>query len=673
MKKFIYILLILTSTGVYSQSKQVWIYDADGYYAEQDYATALKLYKKSLNDSLDLLSEVIPYEVTISNQKIAKKKRTIENNRTISLIDYIDHQIAMCYHYIADYHHAADQFKKTTDKGAYSDDRYYYAKALMNLGRYEEALSLFKKYQKQGVKSDVLFEKSQIDIAGCNLAMNKNTMNKDVIVRLADSTFNRGSSSFAPMFWESEDKIIFTSAREGGVILDPTKQESVYLCDLYWAQKLDSSEWGTPRNFGRPLNTAQHDGSGCFNKNNVIFYTRWSDENRSEQHIYIAKMRDLKFFEIYQLDSAVNVPGYKSINPYVSEDGNTLYFSSNKPGGFGGMDLWKVGIDNNGNLIGEAQNLGKTINSPYDEVTPFYHEATTTLFFSSNGKESIGGLDIYKSAYEADIEYFDTPINLGQPINSSKDDSYMIWDSQLKKGYFSSDREDCPTNHCYKIYEVQNAPIKITVQGFVYNADNDNPISKARVNFKDVRYSFAPFLVNTNDNGFYTAVLSLNQESFMKAQALSYFADANSIDTRSITQSTVLIRDFYLKPITGQEIEIPGIEYDYNKATLRPKSKEILDLVVEYFELNDNLVIELRSHTDNRGRDAYNLKLSHARAKSVVNYLVKNNIDRERLVSVGLGETDPIIKDAQTEEEHQKNRRTAFRVIGEDYDPFNRN
>lgn len=672
MKKIIYILLILVaaSASFYGQSKQVWIYNADNYFAKHDFATALEFYQKSLNDSIVLSTEVMPYEITISNQKIDKKKRSIGKDKSIPLTDYIEHQIAMCYHFIADYNHAVEQFKMTSEKPFYPDDIYYYGNALMNVGDYETALSAFEKYDSLETKSDSLYKKSLLDIAGCKKGINKNMINKGAVVRLADSTFNAGTSSFAPMFWESEDRIIFTSARTGGVVFDPYQQESEYLCDLYWTQKTAAGNWETPHNFGRPLNTAQHDASGSFNKYNVIFYTRWSDENRLEQHIYAARMLKFKFFEVYQLDSAINVPGYKSINPYVSEDGGTLYFSSNKPGGYGGMDIWKVTIDKRGNSIGTAENLGPEVNSPYDEVTPFYHEPKTTLFFSSNGKESIGGLDIYKSAFDVETETYGEPVNLGMPINSSKDDAYMIWDSQLKKGYFSSDRKECETNHCYKIYEVKNSAIDITVQGFVYSSETDEPIADARVIFKDVRYEFKPFLVRTDEKGFYKASLSQNMESFMKAKSLGYFADASSVDTRKITQSTILLRDFYLNTISSEEIAIPGIQYDYNKATLRPKSKEILDLVVEYFELNDNLVIELRAHTDNRGNDEYNMKLSEARAQSVVDYLIENNIHKDRLISVGMGETDPIVKDAKTEDEHQKNRRTAFKVVGQDYDPF---
>ena len=663
---------------LFGQSKHVWLHNGDIHFAKADYATALTYYKKAKSDSIGMSINVIPYAIESSNQKI-KKNKTLKKDslKAIPKIAYINHQIATCYMYTFDYKKAVDHFKPIANNKYYPNDKYYYALSLMNTGAYDISMDNFEDYLKSDTKSDSLVPIAKEHIRGCYFAMSDDGIKKEILIKLADSSiFNVGSSSFAPMVW-GDNRVIFTSAREGGVVFDRSKQNSAYLCDLYWSEKDENGSWGEATNFGRPLNSSSHDASGCFNNNNVLFYTKWNDKDKEKKNIHLARMSDFKFYDSYKLDSNVNYPGYMSINPFVTLDGKELYFSSNRPGGYGGMDIWKVKIDVNGNTIEEAINVGSSINSISDEVAPFFHEQSSNLFFSSNGHASIGGLDIYKSHFDQHNDVYAVPTNLGTPINSNKDDSYIVWDKLLKHGYFSSDREPCENGHCYNIYEIENSPIKINLKGFVYDKETNKPISNASVTFKDIRGSFEEFNILTDTNGFYKLELEQNAEIFMKAQKQTYFADAAHIDTRKITESASLTQDFYLAKIPKGEIEIPGIEYDFDAATLRPKSKETLDIIVEFLELNDNITIEIFSHTDSRGNDDYNLKLSEKRARSVVEYLVAHGIDKTRLSSEGKGETEPLDDCSQYEDCgetgkddcdcHQKNRRTAFKTIREDF------
>jgi len=694
MKRFFLLVLILLPAYFFAQSKQVWLYDADNYFKKSDYASALKFYKKAQNDSLGSVKTIVPYEVMNTNQKIKKNQTTtIDSTTKVSLVDYLNHYIGMCYFLTYDYNNASGHLIKTIDCKEYNDDKFYYAVSLMNIELYDSAMIQFENYIQLENRNDSLAKISKKHIQGCYFALSDNSIKKEKIVTLADTNvFNKGTSAFAPMFW-GKDKIIFTSARKGGVVLDRTKQNSEYLCDLYWAQKNGVNSWDPANNFGRPLNSSLHDASGSFNNNNVMFYTKWSNDSREEKNIYLARMIEMKFFESYKLDSTINYPGYKSINPFVTMDGRILYFSSNRPGGKGGMDLWKVEIDELGRPLGEATNLGSYINTPSDEISPFFHEQSSTLFFSSNGHPSIGGLDIYKSEYDQDNEFYGSPINMGRPINSSKDDAYMIWDELFKYGYLSSDREPCEGGHCYDIYQVENAPIKIMLNGFVYDAETDDAIPNATITLKDIRGAFEPFEVHTNNIGFYKTELHQNAEAFLKAKKKGYFADASSVDTRQITESSTITKDFYLNKIPGEEIEIPGIEYDFDSPNLRTASKHILDTLYQFLELNDNISIEINSHTDFRGADDYNMVLSQKRANSCVNYLISKGLDEARITAIGFGETQPTfmvddnkkaiydengekilltpefigkLKDNKLiEEYHQRNRRTAFKVVSE--------
>lgn len=685
-----------------SQSRKVWMYHADNFYQEADYHNALLNYQKALSDSVGMEFATIPYEITQSNLKVDKSKKDLDTARTVPLKDYLRHQIAMCYMKTYDYPRAVEHFQNTADMGSYPEDLYYYGVAQMNNNDHEGAVRTFEKYIASDKYNDSLLRSAQLLITGCYYAMDDNNVKKKVEVNQLDTTvFNKGTSSFAPMFFGSEDRLMFTSARDGGVIFDPEKQVSAFLCDLYWTERDQNGNWTEAKNFGRPLNSAQHDASSSLNElksaehQSVLYYTRWNDENRKEQAIHLSRMVDFKFYESFKLPESVNVPGYRSINPFVSLDGRKLYFSSDRPGGEGGLDLWFIELDEAGLAVGEAKNLGRPVNSELDEQSPFFHEASSTLFFSSNGHNSIGGLDLFKASFSKENKAFNAPENLGLPINSSMDDSYLIWDTFLNKGYFASDRAKCENGHCFDIYEITNEPIRIALEGYVYDFETEEILANANLKFKDIDFKFEDFTIQTDENGYYYRELDQNQEIFIKASMSGYFADANSVSTKPITTTTTLIQDFYLRPIPTEEIEIEGIEYDFDKATLRPESKEILDKLYEFLNINSNLVVEINSHTDYRGSDSYNMNLSKRRAQSCVDYLISKGIPKERLTAKGYGESQPnylkgsngksVIgndgkriyltkeyidaepsEDVQ-EEYHQRNRRTSFKVVGEGF------
>jgi outer membrane protein OmpA-like peptidoglycan-associated protein len=234
------------------------------------------------------------------------------------------------------------------------------------------------------------------------------------------------------------------------------------------------------------------------------------------------------------------------------------------------------------------------------------------------------------------------------------------------------------------------------LEGLVFDFDTDDIIPDAKLTFKDVRFGFEPFEIMTDEEGFYSLELERDWELFIKAQKPTYFADAANVDARGITETTTLIQDFTLQRIPEGEIEIEGIEYDFDSDNLRPISMEVLDKLYDFLEINDNLVVEINSHTDARGSDKYNLDLSQRRAKSCVDYLISKGIPEDRLIARGFGETQPAVlrgedkkpildsdgkeipltekyieshKSSDKKNElHQRNRRTAFKVVGEGFE-----
>ena len=228
--------------------------------------------------------------------------------------------------------------------------------------------------------------------------------------------------------------------------------------------------------------------------------------------------------------------------------------------------------------------------------------------------------------------------------------------------------EDCDDSHCNQIYTMVKEENEFLLSGYVLDALTDEEIPNAKITIKDVLGGFEDYTFETDQNGYYEVPLSPEMHIFLKAQKIEYFADANVQSTIGVVESEEYTIDFFLSKIPYKEIAIPGILYDYDKATLRPESMIVLDSLVDFLLVNNNLIIEISSHTDEHGSDSYNNKLSQERAQSVVNYLIENEIPMERLIAKGYGKTIPIVKNSTSEADDQKNRRTSFRILGEDFE-----
>ncbi|MDX1350988.1 MAG: OmpA family protein, partial [Putridiphycobacter sp.] len=330
---------------------------------------------------------------------------------------------------------------------------------------------------------------------------------------------------------------------------------------------------------------------------------------------------------------------------------------------------------------------------PEDETSPFAHEASKALYYASKGGIGFGGFDIFISKWDYSSDWYKKGYNVGAPVNSSRDDSHFIIDDILEDGFLTSDRDQCLNcgenatriEFCNKLYSINKDVLSFAIEGYVFDEETGLPLKGATVEFKDIAQANEPLWIETDEHGYYKFILEPEMDYFGKATMIDYFADQALISTADELVSKTFQQNFYLKPIPKGEVAIEGIEYDYDKATLRPVSIEILDKLVEFLELNDNLSVEIRSHTDYRGSDSYNMKLSDARAKSVVDYLIAQGIAYERLKPKGYGETTPaeieneegeivtlnkayidaLPTELEREEAHQRNRRTAFKVLGQ--------
>jgi OOP family OmpA-OmpF porin len=676
LRKAILLLSLIIVSTAFAQTKGEWIRYANEAFAKRDYPTAINFYNHVLSDTAEAKHLTKPYEVTLFNAPLqGKNKSKVDTTQKAkpSTYDFLMHQLAASYRLNADYHSALKYYEISAKRpDLYPEDVYWYGNVLMNLKKYNEAMDQFEVVVALKNGSDSLKKQGNHGMNSCYYALDSTHVHKLIKVSMLDTNINKGTANFAPMYHGGPHNLIFTSARKGNIVSGFNTADAEYLCDLYFIERKDD-KWQDAVHYSKPVNSGIHEGAGQITIDDNFFFTRWTDANRKESAIYMARYINNHFMEPLKLGLNVNVPGYKSAHPYVTMDGSRLFFSSDRPGGHGGMDIWFCYIDENG-TTSTPKCLGDVINTAADEVTPFYHGPSSTLFFSSNGHTGLGGLDIFKSAYSEDDSTYSPPKNMGPPVNSSKDDAYLIIDRLQQHGYFASDREDCPSGHCYDLYEFENEPISFDLSGYVYDFETGEPIPSALVTIKDVHGEMEPMLLITDDKGFYSTPLKEGMEYFLKAQKSKYFADMANLATKGLTETKHFDQDFNLNKIPEGDIVIEGIEYDLNKTTLRPESKKILDKIYDLIHANDNLSIEVNAHTDTRGSDTYNMKLSAGRAQSCVDYLISKGIQAERIVAKGYGETKPLISDEEIaklgnndekEAAHQKNRRTAFKVIGE--------
>lgn len=687
MKRIAALLILFAfSSTAFSQSKREWLEYGDAAFKNEDYHTAAAFYLKVIDRKTSSSTDVtFPYETKpytpppkknkdSTLKAIAAKDTTPKTGTSDVKVQYVTHQIAESYRLNRNYEDALIWYKKSMDNNPvqYPYEGFWYGDALMKMKKYPAAIMEFEKIMDISLakKDSITLKQAQLRIAGCYIAVEDaiDKVNTGIVnVTELDSLFNKGTASFAINYYGDQNTVQFTTAREGNTITDPQKQQAKFICDIYTLQKKDSV-WGNLKKIETSVNTDIHEGAGflTLDRSNY-FFTRWSTTNKNECAIYTSKQMNEKWLAAEKLNEYVNVEGYKSMHPALTADANTLYFSSNRPGGYGKMDIWRVSLDDEGKITGPPVNMGPKINTPQDEVTPFYHNFTNTLFFSSDGHPGFGGLDVFKSSLDDD-SLWQNPRNLRLPVNSSKDDAYYILERSQRHGFLTSDRKeckDCTGGACYRVYAVDKEPNVYSLSGTVYNAETNEVIANALITFKDIRGDKEEFFIITDGNGNYSTPLNEGMELYIKAQKNKFFGDAGNVSTTGLTESQHFVKDFFLSLIPQGEIVIPGIEYDYDKATLRPASKKILDDLTDFLNLNNNLSIEISSHTDERGSDKYNLRLSQERAKSVVDYLIEKGIAPDRLLAQGYGETRQLVLKAKTEEEHQKNRRTAFRPIKE--------
>jgi outer membrane protein OmpA-like peptidoglycan-associated protein/tetratricopeptide (TPR) repeat protein len=413
-----------------------------------------------------------------------------------------------------------------------------------------------------------------------------------------------------------------------------------------------------------PFNVNDNEGGATLTiDNNTLYYTvcKYAKNNTYYNcDIYYSENVNGEWTPIRSVSDKINRPDSWESQPSISPDGKTLYFVSDRDGGYGGYDIYKSVKDDQGQW-GPAINLGPQINTKGNEKSPFIHPDGKTLYFSSDGLMGMGGYDIFVT-HLLDDGTWSKPMNLGYPINSAEDEVGFFVSTDGTHGYFSSNKLKGKGGwdlYSFELYQKARPEKLLLIKGNVRTEELDEPV-KARIELKNLetkKISQIPLDTNT---GKFVAVAPFNNNYVMTVKKEGFVNETHYISkTDSAVRKPVQV-NFDIEPIkVNKSYRINDIFFGFNSFDLSDESKAVLDQTIEFLNENPEISIEIQGHTDNIGNDADNMKLSGNRAKSVYDYLVSTGIKPERLTYRGYGKTIPVA-DNKTEEGRAKNRRTVF-------------
>ncbi|AEH02497.1 OmpA family protein [Lacinutrix sp. 5H-3-7-4] len=638
MKKILFILTFISISALGSAQVKV----ADNFFRDYAYYQATELYLEVL-----------------------KKGDTTEHVLT---------RLGDCYYNNSNVKMASYWYKKAVTK--YNDVNpeyiYKYIQTLRSLNQFSESKKWTQVFKERKKNDKRVKQEEDFDIEKFEALENT----ERVYVDFKNLDLNTEYSDFGS--FEIDNKLYFASTRVRDTIID---EKLIYqwnkepFLNIYQAEvKIEDSKQviSDPVEINsNSINSAFHEASVTItNDGKTIYFTRdnlnkkgkkvtYDKKGTSNLRIFRAKLENDKWSK--PEDLPFNGDDFSNGSPALSPDNNTLYFVSDREDGFGQTDLYKIKINKDG-TFGEPKNLGSKINTEGRENFPFIAK-DSTLYFSSDAHLNLGLLDIF----ESNILKKDTTDvyikNLGAPFNSGFDDFAFFINSDTKTGYFSSNRDG--GNGGDDIYSFGKYECKQTITGITRNKLSNEPLPKTVVKLMDESGKVIE-MVTSDENGFYEFKdVACNSKFVVLAEKVIYRPDQRDIKTSEVNAEETQV-DLFLTPlIVDSEIVINPIFFDYDKSNIRPDAAYELENIVVVMREHPNMVIKIESHTDSRGRDKYNEKLSDRRAKSTRDYLFSRGIAKDRIESaIGYGESQLLNKCSNgvkcSEEEHQKNRRSKF-------------
>ena len=663
MRKNLYLIMIgvvsmfLTGCGADQALKK-----GDKFYAMGEYFDAANQYKKA-------------YSQTPAKERQQRGQRALKMAECYRRINYTQKAIAA--------YNNAIRYKQT-DSMTYL----YLAQQLMKNAQYKEAEKQFQTAL-DSMGNNASMELRTLATTGLHSAQKAPGWKKegsDYTIK-RENLFNSRRADYSPVLGgEDNDRLFFTSTRNQAKGDELSGITGTKNADIFYSQKDDKGKWQRPEVIDTELNTDWDEGACCLSPDGRTMYLTQckTDPDYPRYATIVTSQRsDAAWSKATEL-KMTNDTLSTFAHPAVSPDGQWLYFVSDMPGGMGGYDIWRVRLTTNG--VGGVENVGAPINTAGDEKFPTFRP-NGDLYFSSDGHEGMGGLDIYIAKPNSNGWRIEHP---GFPLNSQGDDFGMTFEGMKNQGFFSSNRGDGKGwDHIYSFY---NPEIIQTVKGWVYEQDGYE-LTQAVVYM--VGNDGTNMKLSVKGDGSFTQEIKAGVDYVLLGTCKGFLNHQEHIKVEPVKKSEEYVLQFPLASITAPVL-IDNIFYDFDKATLRPESASALDELVVLLKENPNVTIELSAHTDYKGSAEYNKRLSQRRAESVVKYLTEHGIENERLTPVGYGKEMPkmirkkvaerypflkendvlteeyvkTLKEDEQEQCNQLNRRTEFRVLRTTYGLF---
>lgn len=610
--------------------------------------------------------------------KTPTKERQLRGQRALKM--------AHCYRHISSTQKAISAYRNALRYNVASlDDRLDYARLLLKNGEYKRALTEFELLN-DSMPNNVLVRNG---LLSAKMAPKWKEQGSDYTVKKM-TEFNSRRADYCPVLAGDQwDRLYFSSTRNDALGDELSGITGAKPGDIFFSDKDDKGKWSKPQTIESGLNTEYDEGACCLSPDGSTMYLTQCLSDASYPRfaqIVTAQRSDASWGKTTPL-IITNDTLSSYAHPAVSPDGEWLYFVSDMPGGKGGLDIWRMRLTANGPV--GVENLGEPINTPGDEMFPTFRP-NGDFYFSSDGHPGFGGLDIFIATVGEDGKYHLS--HPGYPLNSQGDDFGMTFQGQLNQGFFSSNRGDGRGwDHIYSFY---NPEIVQTIRGWIYEQDGyELTAGEARI----VGTDGTNLRLGVRGDGSFEYVVKPGVDYIILAMCDGFLNHKEEIHVDSVKESKVYDLQFPLASISAPVL-IDNIFYAFDKATLLPESKNALDSLILMLNENPNITIELSAHTDYRGAEDYNKKLSQKRAESVVKYLINHGIAADRLTAVGYGEEKPKtirrkvaerypwlkendvlteefilkLKPEQQETANALNRRTEFKVLRTTYNMFDK-
>jgi len=571
------------------------------------------------------------------------------------------------------------------------DPRIHYAlgRGLHLNGKWDEAIAEYKRATPAtGTKNTAAFTQDiQKKIRECENGRKLAAKPNRVFIDNAGPGVNSPYPEYGPVITADESVILFTSRRPGSTGEQKDPETGGFMEDIYTSTRTTKGSWVDARNLGEGVNTEGHDATVGLSPDGQRLLV-YMEDNGGDLHE--ANLRGAEWRKPQKLGSRINTKYHESSAAYTP-DGRSLYFVTDKEGGLGQRDIYKIEMEGRG----QAVNLGSVINTQYGEEGVFLHPDGKTMYFSSEGHNSMGGYDIFKSVFENGK--WSQPENLGWPINTPDDDVFFVISASGRHGYYSSFRDDgLGSKDIYQITFLgpekppvlsqedqllasRVQPVKETLlappvaivaaqvtilKGIVTDEASKQPI-EATIDVVDnsLNQTIASFQSN-EQSGRYLVSLPSGVNYGIVVRKDGYLFHSENFDLPAKAAYSEVVKDIALKKLdVGVKVILNNIFFDFDKATLRKESTNELERLQKLLVETPALRLEISGHTDNVGKAEYNKDLSQRRAKAVVDYLVAKGIDKGRLTFAGYGDTQPVASNA-SKAGRQLNRRTEFKVTG---------